>query len=166
MNKQALYLAIYQATNNTNAIADITNVKDFQRSLAVHIARNSGEEISHITLEFTGPRSRFLCSILFDGSGDMGTGLDNFAMPKVRLHARQKAVILLACLEFLTEAGVLAAQFEYFRERIAGEYDSSHSILGLYDAVKKNAYEWMATNWDESLKIATNVPVGSENFHF
>lgn len=145
MNKHQLYLNIYQITGNADGNATIDcPPEDLARMLAVHVARNSGGEISYITMEFTGVRSRFLCSLLFDGTGDQGTGLMNFSMPKVKLNNRQKALVLLSCLELLIDQKILHASMDYFKERISNEYGNGQvAILGQYDVRNALSIEYI-----------------------
>lgn len=121
MTKQELYLAIYQATSSADAQPGINWVSDFDRGLSVHVARNSGGEISYITLEFDGVRGTFLCSMIFDKDV---TSFSNFTMPKVKLNPRQRAIVLLACVEFLMANDVINGTFEYYASRIMYEHQT------------------------------------------
>lgn len=127
MTKQQLFLMIYQATSSPEAQVGIHGVTDFDRQLSVHVARNSNGEISYITMEFVGPRACFLSSLIFDGSGHQGTGFSNFSMPKVKLNPRQRSLVLLSCLSFLIENGILNANFSYFAERINLEHQAGRA---------------------------------------
>lgn len=127
MTKQELYLALYQATSTADAMPNIHGVDDFDRPLAVHLARNSNGNLSYITMEFAGVRSRFLCSLIFDGNGDLGTGFSNFSMPKVKLNPRQRSIALLACLEFLIHNKLIDADFNYYAERVTVEHQTGRN---------------------------------------
>lgn len=129
MTRQELYLSIYQIIGTFNADARLDGVTDFDREIFINVARNSGGNISHITTEFTGLRSRYLCSILFDGNGDQDTHFDNFAMPKVKLNGRQRCLVMLACLDFLIANKVLNADIAYFVERLT--HDQRPSTVGV-----------------------------------
>lgn len=120
MNKQVLFLNIVQAIASVNGDGDLIT-REFDRPLRIHVARNSKDEISYITMEFAGDCSQFMCSILFNGNGHQDTGLQNFSMPKRKLQAFQKSLVLLSCLQFLADNAVLAADMAYFRDRINGE---------------------------------------------
>lgn len=122
MNRQELYLSICQAIGTDNAKPGLEKITDFDRPCTVVIARNSSGNISNISIEFTGYKARFLCSVLFDGNGDQSTGFSNFSMPKVKLNPRQRATVLLCCLKFLIDNGLIAADINYFCDRVVAEH--------------------------------------------
>lgn len=150
MTKQELYLAIYQATGQQDGLAPLRKVFDFHRDVAVHKAKNSNGNTSYITLEFSGLRSRYLCSILFDGSGELGVSVLNFAMPKVRLNHLQKALVLLACVEFLCGHFVLQPEnLEFYRQGISSEYGNGQTdLLIQFDQIKQVAANYLNANKD------------------
>lgn len=145
MTKQELYLSIYQIIGNFNADARLDGVTDFDRELSINVARNSGGNISHITMEFAGLRSRYLCSILFDGNGDQDTCFENFAMPKVKLNGRQRCLVMLACLNFLIANDVIKADIAYFVERLTHDQrPSTVGILQHYDNVRRTTARYIS----------------------
>lgn len=145
MNKQTLYLMIYQIISQEKADAPLIDVFDFDRNLSINIGRNSDTKVSYINLEFAGVKARYLTSFIFDGSGDNGCSLSNFAMPKLRISHLQKALVMLACLEFLITNKVLENMnsWEYFCDRVT--YDFSNGNYGLkrhYDRLRAVAADY------------------------
>jgi hypothetical protein len=121
--RQVLYLQLAQIVAGVPINAGfLPKPEEYGADLALHIGYNSGENISHITMEFRDAyRAKFLVCILFDGSGDKGTGLSGVAMPKVKLPRELKALVALSCLTYLCSRGHLKADPEYFRMKIADE---------------------------------------------
>lgn len=144
MTKQELYLALYQATSTQDATPGIHGVGDFDRPLAIHVARNSNRNISYIAMEFAGRRSRFLCTLIFDGPGNHSTGFSNFTMPKVKLNPRQRSIALLACLDFLITNNILAADFDYYVERVTVEHQTGRmGFFDHYQKIRSHAYKYI-----------------------
>lgn len=107
--------------------------------ISVYAARNHGKNTSHITLEYVGKEHAFyFCCFKFDGTGDRGTGLSAFAMPRHKLTTPQKYVIALAMIEYLISEGVINAQVEYYRDKLTTQFNSSWSALAAYDALKRS----------------------------
>lgn len=123
MNSQTLYLQLAQIVAGTPIHAGfLPKPAEYRSLLSVYVARNSGDNVSHITMEFEHEhRAQFLVCILFDGSGDMGTGLASVAMPKVKLPRELKALVALSCLTYLCEHGFLKASSAFFRYKLAAE---------------------------------------------
>lgn len=166
MTKQELYLTIFQAIGNPNANAQLLCVTDFDRDIAVNVARNSGGNISHITMEFIGVRSRFLCSILFDGNGDQDTCFANFAMPKVKLNGKQRSIVMIACLDFLIDNGVIDASPSYFAERIVPEHGAHPFALRQYAQLRFAAKSYIEKH-PEYLRHETSEPlINSSQYAF
>lgn len=109
---------------------------DFHREAIVQVSKNSGEHISHITVEFYGKRAKYLCVGLFDGSGDNGTSIHKFAMPGVKLNLRQKALLGMSLVEYLIGVKAIKSDFEYIKESFAIDVEGgSSNILNRYDEV-------------------------------
>jgi hypothetical protein len=123
MDTQTLYLQLAQIVAGVPINAGfLPKPEEYDSILSLHIARNSGENISHITMEFKSEhRAKFLVCILFDGSGDKGTGLSSVAMPKVKLPRELKALVALSCLTYLCKKRHLDASPDYFRSKIVDE---------------------------------------------
>ena len=122
MTKQELYLSIFQIIGSFHSNAQLNKTIEFDRDLCVNVSRNSDGKISHITMEFIGIRARYLCSILFNGNGDQDTNFDNFAMPKIKLNAKQRSLAFLACMDFLISNKVISANLEYFVDRCVQDH--------------------------------------------
>lgn len=121
MNAKELYLNICQVVSAGEA-APMTWPNDYDREAVVHVSRSSnGNNISHITVEFAGIRAKFLSCLIFDGTGDYGTGVHNFAMPRIRTTVQQKALGCLSVLNYLTANGYIKADFEFFRDKIVAD---------------------------------------------
>ena len=131
MNSQLLHLQLSQISSGMNISSKFQPpIEESQRELSIYIARNSGGNISHITLEFASEyRAQHLVCLLFDGSGDMGTGLSSIAMPKVKLPKELKALAALACLTYLCTAGHIKAHPQYFRDKISAELFAEAAAL-------------------------------------
>jgi hypothetical protein len=123
MNAAVLYGQLFRIATGADLDPNFSFDPDkIAGSIRVHVGRNSGVNISHITIEFADEyRAKLLVCILFDGSGDMGTGLNGVAMPKVKLPKELKAMVALACLTYLCTVGILRAHPQYFREKIEAE---------------------------------------------
>jgi hypothetical protein len=138
MNSKELFLNIYQikADPALRFNFPLRNINHFDRNVAVHIARNSGKHISHITMEFPGTKACYLCVLTFNTPNDLGIGLFGFAMMHIKLTLPQKALVLLSCLKFLIDNKLLNADFNYFKEKISMDLnDSGRVILDQYDKV-------------------------------
>lgn len=121
MNAQELYLNICQVVSAGEA-APMTWPNDYDREVAIHVARSCDNfNISHITTEFKGIRAKFLSCLIFDGTGDYGTGVHNFAMPRIRTTVQQKALGCLSVLDYLTSNGYISSSFEFFRDKIVAD---------------------------------------------
>jgi len=121
VNKHVLYLNLYQVATSDNCDAPLIHVTDFDREVSVLASRNSSGRLSHIAIEFAGLKSKFLCSLVFDGSGELGIDINGFAMPRVKLRQKQKAMALLSCLEFLKDQDVVQFDIEFMADRIGAE---------------------------------------------
>lgn len=168
MTRQELYLSIYQIIGAFNADARLDGVTDFDREIFINVARNSGGNISHITTEFLGLRSRYLCSILFDGNGDQDTHFDNFAMPKVKLNSRQRCLVMLSCLDFLISNHVLKADIAYFVERLT--HDQRPSTVGVmqhYARIRSAALQYITEHPEYMRGSVDRSTIGlSQSFTF
>jgi hypothetical protein len=121
MNSQELYLNICQIISEGER-TPMTWPTDFNRNIAVHVSRSSqGRNISHITVEFTGIRAKFLSCLMFDGSSDYGTGVHTFAMPRIKTTIQQKALGCLSVLEYLIDNDHLQADMAFFREKVIAD---------------------------------------------
>jgi hypothetical protein len=125
MNSSEAFLNFHQILSRN--ISDRPD--DFHRPCRAHIARNSSNNISHITIEFAGPRAKFLSVITFDGSGDMGTRTTNLFMPKVKLDPLPRALSLLTCMDYLISIKHLDATMDYFYEVVSFEVSRGTSQL-------------------------------------
>lgn len=141
MNSKVLYMNLYQVLSTELSTRDAPS--DFDRPLFVHVSRNNGaggDELSHVTLEYAGVRSKFFCCLTFDGSGDAGTGLGHFAMPKMKITLTQKALMLLGVLEYLTTHSYITASFDYLLERVSMDLDGGLCDLrGKYAVLCRNS---------------------------
>ena len=170
MNKKILYLIIYQTIGNEKAEVPLINVYDYNRNLAIHIAKNSNHNISYLTLEFTGHRARYLSSLVFDGNGDNACTLVNFAMPKTRISHMQKALVMLACLDFIISNNVIEnmKSFEYFRDSICTEFaNGNQALIRHYDKLKQKA-EFYAKQNESFAKEhpSSNIPPSHQVVYF
>jgi hypothetical protein len=140
MNSKEVYMNTFQVLMD-RVVAYPT---DFDRELVVHVSRASAGNISHITMEFAGMRSKFFSCIMFDGSGDMGCGITSYAMPKSKVMVDKRALLCLTMLEYLIDTGVLKADFEYFKERISHEIQGGASdILQRYEVLSRNSRNYI-----------------------
>lgn len=136
MNSQQLYLNLAQIVAIDGE--DLVNPSDYTRELLVHISRGSqNNSISHITLEFKGLKAKFFCCLTFDGSGNYGTGVHNFAMPRIKTTIQQKALACLSVLQYLIDAKHLGdSDFEYFKEKILSETSgASIALIRKYEEI-------------------------------
>ncbi len=122
MDKRALYLCLYQAVCHDNGDAQIQNVRDFARTLEVSVSRNSNQQISLITLEFSGLKSRFPCVLAFDGLSDASISANGFMMPMARLNPRQRTLCLLSCLYFLHKSELIQIDWPVVLDRVCTEF--------------------------------------------
>jgi hypothetical protein len=136
MNSKELYCNLYQILDGTGR----SYPEDFDRPLHLHVSRASGGNISHITTEFGGVRAKFFCCLMFDGSGDTGTGLPYFAMPKVKLTTHQRAAMALSTIQYLIEARVINGDMNYFKEKIFSELNGGiGSFLAYYERLCRSS---------------------------
>ena len=136
MNSQKLYLNLAQIVALDGE--DLVNPSDYTREILVHVSRGSQNNfISHITLEYKGLKAKFFCCLTFDGSGNYGTGVHNFAMPRIKTTIQQKALACLSVLEFLIVNGYLGdSDFEYFKEKVLSETTgSSIALIRKYEEI-------------------------------
>src|ERR1700758_352480 len=141
MNSKEVYLNIYQVLSN----GPVGQPDDFDREMIVHVGRASAGNVSHITTEFAGIRSKFFCCIVFDGSGDMGCSLNSFAMPKMKLLREQRAFIFLTLLEYMITNGILKADLAYFKECASLEFNGGvGKFFEQYDRICKNSRAYIA----------------------
>lgn len=122
----------------------------------VVIRRNSNGEISYITAEFPGFKAQFHISILFDGTGDSGAGLDSIAIPKITPAANrlQKALAFLSFIRYALEFEGLSSNLRYFQHRIVAEYENGDpAIMELYNAINQRSMEFLKTG-----SAATQAP--------
>jgi len=167
MNKQSLFLNIFQATSDVCGGAAITPHLEFDLPLEVHVGRNSKNgAISHITLEFAGIRARFLCSILFNGSGPHDTCLANFHMPKRKLQSHQKAYVLLSCLDFLTSQGVVETSMADFCASVEADYTGPHAILPHFYALTAKSERYVEDHPELLRGVGMEQHHPSLNFSF
>jgi hypothetical protein len=140
MNSKEVFMTIHRALSIDNTYFGI-NSEDISRKLVIHVSRSSGNNnVSHITTEFAGVRAKFFCCLVFDGSGDSGISLQGFAMPKVKLALSQKAIVMLAILEYLTAHGYIDADMNFFKDRVASEFSGgTGNIVQRYEAILKDA---------------------------
>lgn len=165
MNKQTLFLNIFQVSSDLCEKAAIPPHTDFDLNLQVHVARNSkNASISYITLEFAGVRSRFLCSILFNGSGDHDTCLANFSMPKRKIQSHQKAVALLSCLQFLVHNKVINASWADFCASVTADYYGPNSVIADFDRITFKSREYIQEH--PELMRGSPAIATSQNFTF
>lgn len=136
MNSKELYLNISQVVS-AGEDGPMTWPTDFDRQAVVHVSRSSNNgNISHVTVEFAGIRAKFLCCLIFEGTGDYGTGVHNFAMPRIRTNLQQKAIGCLSILQYLIDNHYIVANFEFFRDKIVSELNGGvGDTLIKYDAV-------------------------------
>lgn len=142
MNKHYLYLSLYQALTVETCDASIAHVTDFDRELSLAMLYNSSERLSAVTLEFAGVKSRFLITLAFDGSGPHGIGLGGISLPHMpQAKNKQRAIALLAALDFLIAEGMLpGADREFLAEKIGTEYSQgSVAFLHQYDKLVSKA---------------------------
>lgn len=152
MNSKEVYMNIYQVLSDRAQSYPM----DFDRKLEVHVGRASAGNISHITLEFYGVRAKFFSCITFDGSGDHGCNLSGFAMPKMKLDIKPRAIVFLTLLEYLIDTGVLKANFEYFKECVAMEMNGGVGDLpSQYDRVCKNSRDYIKVKEMERTSVAS-----------
>jgi hypothetical protein len=156
MNSKEVFMNIYQILSSEQAISF---PEDFDRELVVHVSRAAQGNISHITLEFAGIRAKFFSCLVFDGSGDLGTSLGNFAMPKMKLQLDQKAIILLTIIEYLIENNIIKANFEFFKARISDDLSGGVGpLIAKYDRVCKNSRDYIKSK-EEGRKVHTAIAV-------
>lgn len=138
-----VYLNIHQViANREYDVFDGVTKTDFSRPISINVSRNSnhGKDISHVTVEFAGIRAKFFCCLTFDGTGDHGASLANFAMPKLKLNASQKLVVMLSIINYMIEVGHLQADAEFYAEKLAGDLNGGvGNILSKYDAIQNNS---------------------------
>lgn len=143
MNSKQLYLNICQiiSTDETG----FSWPTDYDRPAIVHVSRSSNDKsISHITLEFSGIRAKFFSCILFDGTGDYGVNVHNFAMPRLKLGLPQKALFALSMLSFLIEENYLNANFDFFREKICSDLNGGvGNILNRFDFICRKTDDYL-----------------------
>ena len=148
MNSKQLYVNISQIISSDETGWAMPT--DFDREAIVHISRASNNNISHITMEFAGIRAKFLSCIIFDGSGNYGTSVHNFAMPRLKLSLHQKALAALSLLQFLIDEGHLDANFDFFREKICSDLNGGvGTTLIKYDRMCE-----LSARYLESSKLA------------
>jgi len=138
MNSKELFLNIYQikADPSLKFIFQLRNLNHYDREVSVHVARNSGKHISHITMEFPGTKAVYLCVLTFNTPNDLGIGLFDFAMLHDKTTLPQKALVLLSCLNYLVDNKFLIADFDYFKEKIAMDLkDYDRAIFEQYERV-------------------------------
>ena len=155
MNSKELFLNIYQVKSDPslNFSFPLHGINHYDRAVDVHVARNSGRNISHISLEFSGVKASFLCLLMFESPNDNGVGLYGFAMMRVKLTLPQKALILLSCLNFLIDNNFLDVNFDYFREKIAMDLnDSDQYILQQYDKLLSSSKGYIKKTEKPSLE--------------
>lgn len=138
-----VYLNIHQVICNRDydIFEDVAKA-DFKRPIAIHVARNSGNgnQISHVTAEFVGLRAKFFCCMTFDGTGDHGTSLASFAMPKLKLNASQKLVIMMSIINYMIHRGYINADSEFYAEKLSSELNGGvGNILSKYDTIQNNS---------------------------
>jgi hypothetical protein len=137
MKSSIAYLNLHQIISER--IGQLNFVpSDFNSALFVSVARNSGKNISHITMEFAHfVRAKFFCCLTFDGTGDTGCGISSFAMPKMKLNQHQKALAVLTMLEYLISEKYISAPFDFFIEQVSHDLDGGVSDLaGSYARLK------------------------------
>ena len=119
--------------------------------LCVYIARNALGKTSHATAEFAGWQTKFFSCMTFDGSGDMGTGLYAFAIPKMarpsdgQITKKQRALVLLTLLHHMIGSGQLDAPFEFYVDKISHELNGGAVHLHLqaeYEKLTLNSIEY------------------------
>ncbi len=145
MNAQELYLNISQVVSAGDT-SPMTWPTDYEREAVVHVSRSSQQgNISHITIEFSGIRAKFLSCLIFDGTSNHGTGVHNFAMPRIRTTVQQKALGCLSVLQYLIDNGHLDADFAFFREKIMSDLNGGvGDTLLKYDLMCKASEKYLA----------------------
>lgn len=146
MKSNILFMNIYQILSSELATRD--QPSDFNRECRVHVSSNSvsGEYKykSHITLEFEGQRAKFFCALTFDGSGDLGTGLGSFTMPKQKLTYVQKSLVLLSVIEYLGENDYLQIDFDFMLDKVSAELDGGIvDLRGKYAMLCRNSRNYI-----------------------
>lgn len=145
MNAQELFLNIAQVVSAGEA-APMTWPTDYKRQAVVHVSRSAQQgNISHITVEFTGVRAKFLSCLIFDGAGNYGTGVHSFAMPRIRTSVQQKALGCLSVLQYLIDNGHLDAQFSFYQDKIVSELNGGvGDTLIKYEAMCNASRDYLA----------------------
>ena len=143
MNSKELYTNLCQIIVPEGG--RVTWPTDFHREAIVHVARNNkNSAISHITVEFHGIRAKFLCCLLFDGTGDSGVSVHGFAMPRIKLSVPQRALAAMSVLQFLVDGGWLKADFNFIRERICSDVNGgTGSTSAEYDIISAHSVHYV-----------------------
>lgn len=147
MKSNILFMNIYQILSSELATRD--QPSDFNRECRVHVSSNSLSNDdyrykSHITLEFEGQRAKFFCALTFDGSGDSGTGLGHFTMPKQKLTYVQKSLVLLSVLDYLGANGHLEIEFDFMMDKVSAELDGGIvDLRGKYAMLCRNSRNYI-----------------------
>lgn len=130
MDQKKLFINIAQAVALNAPAFSSPTPGEYSRPVAVHVARNTHNgNISHITLEFKGVRTKFLCVAMFDGFGNYGASVNGFVMPRMKLTLEERVLIALSVFEFLctnsdspfTGEAFLVADFEEYKEKFISE---------------------------------------------
>lgn len=165
MDKRALYLCLYQSVCHDNGDAPIQNVKDFARDLEVTISRNSNQQISMITLEFSGLKSRFPCVLAFDGLSDASISINGFMMPMAKLNPRQRTLCLLSCLYFLWAQDLICVQWSALLDKLCTEFgQGSIGIQHQFERQVKRAQEHAKTKTATAHAAAVHGRQATHNF--
>ena len=153
MNSKQLYVMICMAIakeNKPNAYNP--SFHEMSASVRTQIAYNhqaaEGSNISYATLEFSGIRAKFLCTLIFDGAGEHDTSVHNFSMPRQKLNPQQKALVCLAFMEYMTTSKggepLIAADFNFIREKIQFNVNGGvGDLLHEYDEMRNAAFEYV-----------------------
>ncbi len=136
MNSKELYVCIAQILSTTVDITRPTKT-DYTREAKVVVSANhlngyGASNISHATIEFSGVRAKFLCSLIFDGAGSHDTSVHNFSMPRQKMSMEQKALACLAVVQYLIDQEYIVADMNFFKEKF--HFDVSG---GVGDLLKK-----------------------------